>query len=134
MGGVDVLGRREELKATASLQAANTEKRDFAKVEADLKTEAKNRDTALTSTLASLDTDTSIFTGNFGQDKQYNSGAALVTAAYGTQYTDASGKSKYVPPALINEIIKANNSDGDLNEKDFTDKMKILISQLAKEK
>jgi len=126
------MDKDQMLKAAAD-NADKEEKYAFAEHEQKLRDESKMRAEALAATKATLDTDTSWLTGNFGQDKQYNSGAALVTAAYGTKYTDASGKTKYLPAAIVNELVKNNSNDGDLKEKAFVINMKKRIAELSKE-
>ena len=135
MGGVDTLGRRDELKATASLAAANKETRSLASFNDTLKNNSANRTAAIDAIGLNVDKDVTLFGGLFGEDSQYNEAMANIKSAAATTYVDASGNTKTVSPNVLNDLVKSSSdSAGDLLPNRFNDKFKALISQLAKEK
>jgi hypothetical protein len=125
MGGVDVLGRREELKATASLQAANKEKRDFAAVEQALADASKGRADSRDALKAAQDTDTNWFTGNFGQDNEKVAGDAAISGAFATIVKDPSGKDVSFSPSDISRWAAEHSDKGDLRVNEFNTRLKM---------
>lgn len=135
IAGVDAVGRRPEQLAAAALVAEKQDKRDTFAYEQSIKDASKARDSERDSTIKRLDTDGGWYSGNFGQDSSNLDGSALITSAYGTTYTDASGKKQAVPSSIINQLVTANqDKTGDLILEDFTNEFKKAVSRLAKEK
>jgi hypothetical protein len=135
IAGVDAVGRRPEQLAAAALVAEKQDKRDTFAYEQNIKDASKARDSERDSTIKRLDTDGGWYSGNFGQDSSNLDGSALITSAYGTTYTDASGKKQAVPSSIINQLVTANqDKTGDLILEDFTNEFKKAVSRLAKEK
>lgn len=142
MGGVDVLGRREELKATASLQAANTEKRDLKQYEQNLTDASKANSDAKTSQKAAA-----VANSHWYTSAAYDAtNAAAIDSAHGAQATTSDGKMIRLDPSEISDVMVKSSipatfgeygSGGELKTDVFLENIKSAMANkvnLAEEK